>query len=155
MCRTHTLTIATHGARFIHQVSPPTGESSQLHQQPGGANMRQDRIQVGDTLQSIAIRNYYVYDDQGKLDEDRIKSVAGELIKWNTNLLQFPPRDQSDLLQARWLQPSVPGVAAPGVVPPAGRDRIAQFRSWIQQLRRPAAPSAQVPPTVVADSAPP
>jgi hypothetical protein len=67
--------------------------------------MRQDRIQAGDTLQSIAIRNYYVYDDQGKLDQDRIRSVAGDLIKSNTNLLQFlptQPHTQPPLNQIRW-----------------------------------------------------
>src|SRR5690242_7899778 len=42
-----------------------------------------ETVQSGDTLRRIVLRNYYVYDDRGELDSERVVRVANELLSWN------------------------------------------------------------------------
>lgn len=49
--------------------------------------MRSYKLRNCDTLRQIARTKYYVYDDQGEEDEDRVKTVVREIIKWNPDYL--------------------------------------------------------------------
>ena len=66
--------------------------------------MRQYVLHPDDTLRSIARDTYYVYNDQGDEDENRVALVVREILKRNKNIRTlFSPPDKLIALQSNQL----------------------------------------------------
>lgn len=88
--------------------------------------MRLYKLSPNDTLYKIACKKYYVYDDQGDEDSERVAIVAREIVKWNqclsalletNNAATQIKRDDMRYILGVPLQPDASACAAPILLP--------------------------------------